>query len=469
MFSFPDAFRALDLEIILPLVSAPVAGFSIDTRTLQPGQIFIALQGEKSDGHDFLKSALERGAWGAMIQKAFYIKHKAEIESRRDLFRNLILCEDALQTLTDLAALWRDKSGCKVIALTGSIGKTSTKDFLAYLLSLKFNVHSTQGNFNNHIGLPLTLLKLQPEHEFTVAELGASHVGEIRGLCQILQPDSGLITMIAPAHLEGFGSLENVYEAKLELFQSLKPGAFALLQDEDSELVQKAKRFPIQLKLVGTKPSSDYYLTDVVSESGWVSFKLNGQNFQFPSSAAFLARNAAMAAAMADLMGFSLSEIPNVWSGFKLPQGRFEEIRLGRDITLIYDGYNANPGSFEKAVEAFDQMRFKGRKILVISDMLELGDQAEEYHEKLGLKIAASRVDSVVAYGKYSSRVIQIIQRENPGKLARHFDSAEAAGNFLKPSLMAGDALLLKASRGMRIDKVADQLKQELGLSSLTV
>lgn len=465
MFSFLDAFRILSLEVLDPEVSQPITGFSIDTRSLERGNVFIALRGEKADGHDFLCAAYQRGAWGALIERRSLKLCRERLIAAGLSTANLILCDDVLSSLQTLAKFWRQQSGCQVLALTGSVGKTSTKDFLAYILSRSFKVHSTQGNFNNHIGLPLTLLKLKAEHQYLVAELGANHQGEIRNLCGLLSPDGGLITMIAPVHLEGFGSLEGIYSGKLELFESLRPGSAAVIGDDDPVLAAKAVRLPLRLLKVGVRPGSDFHLSDVESRGGRVYFKVNGRAFCFVSSAPFLARNAALAIAMAEASGVSLTDIPQDWQDMQLPKGRFEEIRAGKNITLIYDGYNASPQSFQKALEAFHAYKTSGKKWIIFSDMLELGGDSRAYHEQLGLQIASSNADRVLAYGVESAAAVAVIRQTRPDLAVHWCESGEAVTEYVCGKIAEGDAVLLKASRGMKIDRICKSLTEHLGLA----
>ncbi len=462
MFFFRDVCQALGVYALLPDPSAVVFGASIDTRSLQAGELFVALKGSRQDGHLHLEKAFENGASGALVDAAIFNANPARFLDHPNIFRNIIPVANPEQALTQLAQWMRDRSEPDaVIGVTGSVGKTSTKEFLTYLLSGKAPVLSNQGNFNNHLGLPLTLCRFRPEHAYCVAELGANHRGEIRQLAQILRPDCGILTQIAPAHLEGFGSLEDIYETKLELAESLPIGGCLILPDDDPHLLEKAQAFPVEIVRVGMTHAADYRVSEICAAHGRVSFKINGYSFTFPGLAGFLARNAAMALAAAELAGLALKDIPGTWDDFKLPDGRFQEQILDSGVRVIFDGYNANPSSFQKALEAFAQLDAgAGRKFLVFSDMLELGPEEKRWHEDLGRAVSGQPLEYAAAYGERSRDAIAALKRESPRFEAEHFAAPADAALALKRRLKAGDVVLLKASRGMRIEQIIEALRQ---------
>lgn len=452
MFSFPDAARLLRISLQFPDPSLKIQGASIDTRTLQPGNLFIAIRGAQMDGHDFLEDAFKNGASGAVVDEKFFKPSPG--------CRNILAVKDPAAALVELAKGYRALFNVKTAGITGSVGKTSTKEFLAYLLSKKFNVLATAGNFNNHLGLPLTVFRLRPEHEMFVAELGANHTGEIRFLCEILKPQISAITMVAPVHVEGFGSVEKIYEAKSEIMEGLPPGSYAALPDDDPVLVHKAERLKLKPLLAGESWRAHYRVTEVRAENGRIYFTLNKKHsFSFPGLAVFLARNAAMAIAMAEAMGFPVSEMPKDWDDFKLPPGRFELQKAG-PFTFIFDGYNASPKAFDAALECFAGLKTEGKKWVAFSDMGELGPDERRYHEKLGEEIARRGFASV-CYGKRSQWAADKIRQNAPQLEAAHFETAAAAAEALDAKLRAGDAVLLKASRSMKIEDVLNYFKKK--------
>lgn len=450
MFSYPDAAQLLKTTLQNP-VSSFLDGASIDTRKIQPGNVFIAIRGEKQDGHDYLDQAFTQGCSGAIIS-AEWLKANGSVISNPK-FKNLLPVSDTQRSLVDLAKGYREKFKIQSFGITGSIGKTSTKEFLAYLLAQKFSVLSTAGNFNNHLGLPLTIMRLKPEHQICVAELGANHVGEIRFLTDILKPDAAILTRVAPVHLEGFGSLGNIYKAKGELLESLKPGSCAVVPDDDPLLSMQADRLKLKTILVGQSFRAHYKISDIKADGGRVHFKINKKfSFSFPGSAVFLAVNAAMAVALAEsAAGFKMSDMPADWQ-IEMPSGRFEEKKIG-PFSFIFDGYNANPAAFEAALDCFHSLKTEGRKWLAFADMGELGPDERVYHEKLGAKIAELNLNSV-CYGKRSMWAHHVIKTSGKGIISGHFEDAQRASEFLNANVQPGDAVLLKASRGMKIEDI---------------
>ncbi len=466
MFSFPEAARFLKVAPVLLNPASQASGASLDTRTLIPGNLFIALQGSQQDGHQYLEEAFRKGASGALISQAVFEAQEGRFLDRPELFQNLLPVPDPEISLHDLAVWHRSHFNLPTIGITGSVAKTSTKEFVTYLLRKRFSVLASSGNFNNHLGLPLTLLGLNPTHQFCVAELGANHIGEIRYLAEILKPTAGIITQISSCHLEGFGSLEGIYQTKMELFETFPQGAAAVLPDDDLKLFERAQKLNLNLIRVGTSPEAHFRIGDIRLEKGFVSFVAKGKKrFSFPGMAAFFARNAGLALAMIEALGVPLEDIPEVWGDFKLPSGRFQERRLPGGIQLIYDGYNANPASFLKALESFDALPASGRKILVFADMLELGPEEAKFHEALGHQIAGFGFDAVLAYGSRTAGSIAAIEAKKTSVLARHFKNSRELADFLLTLIKPGDCLLLKASRGMKIEEVMKTLKEKLDCS----
>ena len=453
---FPEAARLLSAPIRRPDPSSKMTGASIDTRTLRPGNLFVALPGTKTDGHQFLKTAFEKGAAGALIQENYWKARGSEFPAPG---KNIIPVPDPAVAFLVLAEHYRQSfSLAAAVGVVGSVGKTSTKEFLHYLLRRQAPTLATEGNLNNHLGLPLTLFKLNAAHRFCVCELGTNQLGEVRQLARVLKPDYGLLTCIAPEHLESFGSLDNVYAGEIELFETMKPGSAAVIPDDDPVLLQKISGLHLQWVQVGAANRADYRLTEVRVSDSRVHFKVNGRPFSFPGPAAFLAKNAAMAIAMAEVCGVRMQEMPEFWEDLKLPAGRFQENIYPPGIRVIFDGYNASPASFEAALKTFGEMRAAGRKILVFSDMLELGPAEKEYHEILGELIAQTRVDAAVAYGTRAKWSVDVIRGANPKIEIAHKENAREAAEWLRGRLQAGDVLLLKASRGMKIEEVINPL-----------
>lgn len=455
MFSFLEAGRALRASLEFPNPSIKGCGASIDTRTLKTGNLFVALRGQHQDGHTYLEEAFRKGASGAVIEKKVWENARARFLNAKTAYWNLLPVENTEKALGELAAWRRSHFDIPVIGVTGSVGKTSTKEFLHYLLRQKYRVLANQGNLNNHLGLPLTLLRLEAGDEYLISELGANHRGEIRMLARILKPTAGIMTQIAPAHLEGFGSLEAIYEAKLELFSELPAGSLAVIPDDDPVLDEKSRPRNLKLIRVGRSQPANYRITRLESGNDQIHFEINSKyHFAFPGIAPFLALNAALAVAMVRELGMAWEDLPARWDDLALPAGRFERTIIRDGISVIYDGYNASPASFEKALETFQALSVSGRKILVFADMLELGGKEKEYHEALGRKIASCDFEEVVGYGPRTVVSLEAIGREKKSARARHFETAEEASHYLNARLRTGDCVLLKASRGMKIENV---------------
>lgn len=456
MFFFPEVSKILNAPLLLPEAGSSADGAAIDSRKVQKGELFIALKGAQSDGHLFLADAFKNGASGALVDQAF-VRSRPEI-LKTSGFKNLIPVDNTEKALQMLASALREKISPVCLAVTGSVGKTSTKEFLTYLLSKKFRVLSTQGNFNNHLGLPLTLMRLKPGHIFCVAELGANHIGEISFLGKILKQKHAILTQVAPSHLEGFGSLDGVYRAKLEIMEPLGKDSVLVIPDHDPRLYEAARLKGVRVIRVGTTQEAEFRLSDARSESGQVFFKVNGKQYAFPGSAVFLAQNAAMALALARSAGLEEKDIPDFWEGLKLPTGRFEERKLDGNIRIIFDGYNANPASFKAAIETFKAMKIAGRKWVVCSDMGELGEKEREFHENLGRQLAGAGLHALLGYGERTRWTLDAARAAAPLEV-KHFQSPQQAGHFLKEKIRPEDAVLLKASRSMKIEEVLKVLE----------
>jgi len=465
VFSYLEASRLLRVSPEFSDLSLKIRNLSIDTRTLNPGDLFVALKGEHSDGHAFLATAFEKGASGALVdllQKDGVLK---KIHDAKEKSRNLLLVADAQAAMALLAAAYRKTLPVRTIGITGSVGKTTTKEFLFYLLRQKYSVLATTGNLNNHLGVPIMLSRLEPSHQYCVVEMGASHPGEIRALAELAAPSGGILTPIGPAHLAGFGSLEDVYRTKLELADFLKKDEPLVVPSDDARLLDKIRKKNRKAITVGYSKQAEYRIMDVKAEGGEVSFSMNDKGrFSFSGQAAFLVLNAGLAIAMARNLGLAWEQIPRRWEDVGFASGRFRETMLANGVRVIDDSYNANPVSFENALAAFRSLSGTGKKIVVFADMLELGTEEERFHRELGEKIAVSGANLALAYGKLTRASVDAVQ----GRMdARHFEDSNGALAVLKDVLRAGDLVLFKGSRGMHVEKVLDGIR-DIPFSSQT-
>lgn len=462
VLSYPEASRILNVPLEFPDPGAFLRSFSIDTRTLQEGELFIALAGQNTDGHDHVAAAFEKGASGALID----IKKKKAVFERLQpadfKARNLLVVADPLKAMTELAVHFRSALNVKTIGVTGSVGKTTTKEFLYFLLRQKYQTIASSGNLNNHLGVPIMLSRLRPEHQYAVLELGASHLGEIAFLSKLIKPVGAVLTPIGPAHLAGFGSLGNVYQAKTEIVDFLEKDAPLVIPDHDEVLRDLLKRKGRGFILAGASQEADCRISDVIAEAGTVRFLIGGKwRFSFPGSAPFLALNAALAIAMAVRLGVPMDEMPQDWRDAGFASGRFRETILLNGIRVIDDSYNASPLAFSRGLEAFELIPCRGKKFLIFADMLELGDQETLLHRQLGEKIAKTGIDYALAYGDRSRAAIDAVvsDRGSPCE-ARHFRTATELAGFLKDIVKPGDLLFLKGSRGMRVEKVLERVRE---------
>ena len=460
MFSYLEASRLLRVSPEFQDLPLKVRSLSIDTRTLYPGDLFVAFKGEQCDGHDFLATAFEKGASGALIDLRQKETVFAKLRATKVPIRNLIPVPDPQTAMTKLAAEYRKTLPAKVIGVTGSVGKTTTKEFLFYLLRQKYAALATVGNLNNHLGVPIMLSRLEPSHQYCVMEMGASHPGEIRALAEIAAPSGGILTPIGPAHLEGFGSLENVYNTKLELADFLRKDDPLVVLESDGRLLERIRQKGRKAITVGYSARSEYRIADVKADGGKVSFSLSGKgNFSFPGQASFLVLNAGLAIAMARSLGMTWEEIPRAWEDVGFASGRFRETILTNGVRVIDDSYNANPVSFGNALDAFRSLPGAGKKIVVFADMLEMGAEEERFHSELGEKIAQSGVDMALAYGKRARTSIEALKRSKTGCVAKHFEDSLEALAALKEVLRPGDLVLFKGSRGMHVEKILDGIR----------
>jgi len=447
VFSYHDVSSTLDLPLHHPNPSLKIKGVSIDTRTLEEGNLFVAFKGECSDGHDFLREAFRKGASGALVQ-----------ESSSE-FPNLLSSENPEKILQKLAEMFRKKTQAKVIGITGSVGKTTTKEFLRKILGEHRATLATSGNQNNHLGVPLTLCSLEEEHQFCIVEMGANHRGEIRDLSKLASPDAAILTPIAPAHVEGFGSLENIYQAKLEILEGMPKDAPIVILDSDPRLVEELRKRNRSFYTVGDSESADFQVSGVRRIGAGFEFSIKELgNFTLESKAVFFVWNAAMALVMAKLLGCPPNQFSkNIGLG-DFPSGRFHEKINTRGIRIIDDAYNANPLSFKASLEALKDCSLLGKKILVFGDMLELGEEAERYHCELGAEIAHHGFDFVFACGPLSKFSTEELRSHQPEVKVEHFQDSGDLSQALKKVVKKDDLVLFKASRGMQLEKIIQSL-----------
>jgi len=450
----------------VPLPS--LKGISIDSRTLSKGNIFFAIKGENLDGHNFVSQAIEKGASLVVIA-----------ESKAGDFTQIaldsvpfILVSDTKKALQKLALWYRKKFSPKVIAVTGTNGKTTTKDMIACVLAEKYKVLKSPKSYNNQIGLPLTLFQLNPKIEVLTVELGTTNLGEIANLTQIALPDVGVITNIGPAHLETFGSLERIAKAKFELLDEMSFDGVSVLNIDDKVIQKRGKKEKRKTLTYALENEADYQATDVkYSDEGFVSFSVgayrNTPLQQFPIHLKLLGEhnvyNALAAFVCGELLGVEREKIREALEEYSPSELRMELVKIG-GIRIINDAYNANPVSMKNALLTLDRMENKGRKIAVLGDMLELGEKEIDFHKEIGSFVAQSKVDLLLTVGELSNLIAsQALNSRMDNKNIISFHNNSDLSSYLKENLVDGDLILFKGSRKMKLEEVVTDLKKQMG------
>jgi UDP-N-acetylmuramoyl-tripeptide--D-alanyl-D-alanine ligase len=435
----------------------PATGYSIDTRTLAPGDLFFAVRGERYDAHDFVAAALQRGARAAVVARS-------KVTELLDLAHThtLLIVDDPLIALQTLAAAVRRHWNKRVIGITGSAGKTTTKEAVAAVLGARFAVLKSQGNLNNEFGMPLQLLKLEPEHEIAVIEMGMSHAGEIAALARIAHPDWGVVTNVGSAHAQNFpDSVAGIARAKYELVQSLPASGVAILNCDDPYVGQFGRDFHGRSIYFGIGPCADPRASNI-EELGaeGMRFQVTAGETQATVTLPLLGRHNiwnAMAAIAAGLeAGIPLAECAAAAGQLRPPDKRGEVLRIG-DATVINDCYNSNPEALKSMIATLAAMPAK-RRILVAGEMLELGPESVRLHRECGRVGAEAGIDLVVGVRGNAQHIVD--GAREAGALAIFLPLPLEAGEWLKAELRPGDAALLKASRGVGLEQALRVLQE---------
>jgi UDP-N-acetylmuramoyl-tripeptide--D-alanyl-D-alanine ligase len=444
---------------------AGVAGVSIDSRTVQPGELFIAIRGPRHDGHGFVGGALDQGATAGVVARVRFKEYPGEIQAK------LFAVDDPLEALQRLASraceIWRrGKPGRIIGAVAGSVGKTTTKEILAALLGARFRVLKTLGNLNNEYGVPLTLLKIDEEHGAAVVELGMSHRGELARLAQIASPDVGVVTRVAVEHLEFFSSIEEIALAERELIENLAwPGATAVLNADDDRVAKFAEVARGRVIRFGTSGQAEFR-AEAIEEHG-----IEGSAFDFVSSAGrarlqlpLIGRhnvmNALAALAAASVWGVGVEEAKGVFPSLTPADKRGEVVRFEDGLTVINDTYNSSPTALSALTELLAATPGYQRRIVAAGEMLELGDSSEELHRECGSAAAGLRkIDWIFGVQGYAADFVDAaIQAGHPRERAIFFENSQEASKFLGQFVAPGDLLLLKGSRGVRMEKILEAM-----------
>ena len=443
MFTVKDILIAVKGKLLSGNTDEILTGLSTDTRKIKKGELFLAIKGDRFDGHSFILDAVSKGAGGVLVQEGGITNANFKLPDV-----SFISVSDSIKALGDIGNFHRSRFSIPIIGITGSNGKTTAKEMVFAILSKKFNALKNFGTENNNIGVPLTLLRLNSEHNIAVLEMGTNHLGEIRRLSEIARPTVTIITNVGPSHLEYLEDMETVLKAKVEILEYMDPGGKLILNADDEYL----RTIKTNLKTVwfGFDKQADFYADKINLEPDGINFRLNGK---WDISLGVLGRhnvsNALSAIACAWDFGISIEEIRDALKEFRVPNMRMEVKRFG-DIKIINDTYNANPQSMKQAIEALRDMATEGRKILIAGDMLELGTFSGRFHHLVGKQAAESGFDLIVAVGKLAEHVGKGAQEagmsERKIKLCVLMKDARAKVATL---IKKGDTILVKGSRAV--------------------
>ncbi|MDE6250342.1 MAG: UDP-N-acetylmuramoyl-tripeptide--D-alanyl-D-alanine ligase [Alphaproteobacteria bacterium] len=428
-------------------------GVVIDSRLVHDGFVFVAICGENMDGHQYIDQAYANGAMIVISEKQL------------NTTKPYILVQSTRQALKDLAAFYLGRLNTKVVGISGSVGKTSTREFIASVLAQKYNVHKTAGNFNNELGLPLTIFQIRDEHQVAVLEMGISDFGEMHRLAAISRPDVAVLTNIGPAHLESLGSRAGVLKAKTEMFDHLRDNAYVILNGDDDMLCtipQVQGKSPIFYGIGTTKPNNAVYQNKSIYADNIQNLGLNGIqmtlhiadnsiNVHIPTPGEHRVYNALAAATVGHQMGLCLDEIRRGLESVQMIQGRTNLIHAG-NITVIDDCYNANPLSMQAAIDLLSSTQ--GRTIAVLGDMGELGSDSSKMHYDIGRYLAGKDIDVLFCAGTLAHELARGARENTPQCDVHEFNTRDEMLQELLPFLHDGDSVLVKASHFMQFTNV---------------
>lgn len=461
------------LGVAVPTGLAPVArmaGVSIDSRGVGRGQLFVAIRGPRHDGHEFVGASFEAGAEAAVVASDRISGYPAEIRDR------LFVVADTLAALQELARAVRRAWGRRIGAVTGSVGKTTTKEILAALLGAKFRVLKSEGNLNNEYGLPLTLLRLDPEDEAAVVELGMSHRGELRRLTEIAEPEVGVVTRVAPVHLEFFSSIDEIGFAKRELIETLAgPEPVAVLNADDPRVSRFAEVARGRVLTFGCGAAAQFRAEKIED------FGAAGSEFDFiaPGERARLAlalpgrhsvENALAALAAASVWGVGAADAAPVLRDIKVGEMRGRLLAFAAGFALINDSYNSNPVALAAMVDLLAHTQPKDgkyrRRIVAAGEMLELGPGSRKLHREAGLRAGSQRIDCIIGVQGDAAEIANGARQAGiPASNVHFFADSSAAAAFLANFVQAGDLLLVKGSRGVKMERIVEALRAKYPLA----
>lgn len=451
-----DIIKICNGELIFGNLDLVCNNFSKDTREINKNDVYIGIKGENFDGNLFFKDAFDNGACACILEKS----STKEIDFTDYKDKTIILVDNSIKALQDLAKYKRSLYDIPVIAITGSVGKTSTKEIVASVLNTEYNTLKTEGNLNNHIGLPLTILKLK-NHEALVLEMGMNHLNEISLLTNIAKPTIAVITNIGTAHIGNLGSRENILKAKLEIIEGLKENGTLIINNDNDMLhnyIDKIKE-KVNTKTIGIVNESNYMAKNIIDETFSSEFEINNTSFKVNAPGDAFIYNSLVAYAVAKELNIDDEKIKKGITSFELPNNRLEKIVNNKGVTIINDSYNCSYDSLINSIDMISKSNYS-KKILMIGDILELGDFSKDIHSKIGKYIIDKNIDSVILVGNEVKYTKKALEENSFNKEIYLFEKESDSYDFLKNYLTKGDIILLKGSNAVKLYNVSNYLKQ---------
>ncbi|SDN63781.1 UDP-N-acetylmuramoyl-tripeptide--D-alanyl-D-alanine ligase [Alkalicoccus daliensis] len=430
--------------------TAQIAGVSTDTRTIKEGNLFVPISGENFNGHDFAATAMENGAVAALWGRN---------EAAPPKTLPVVYVDDTLKALQELAKNYLKFIPAKTVGITGSNGKTTTKDMTAAILGTTYKVQKTEGNYNNHIGLPLTVLALDEDTDIAVLEMGMSSRGEIEFLSSLAKPEAAIITNIGESHLQDLGSREGISEAKFEITAGLKENGTLVIPGNEPLLTAKVEGTPFNVLTFGSTEDNDYYSMELKQEKNGTYFTVNKaqeEEYFIPVLGSHNVNNALAAIAVAQQFNVPASAVKKGLQQLKVTGMRTELLEGKNGVTVINDAYNASPTSTRAAVSLLEDMEGYNKKIVVLADMLELGENEETFHFETGESIDAEKIDAVFTFGTLGRKIAEGAAVHFAEDQVAAFEDKQELIQALQDKVAEGDIILVKGSRGMKLEEVVE-------------
>lgn len=448
-----ELLEATGGRLLCGSADTPVEHISIDSRMMKGNDLFVPLMGEKVDAHNFIAQAVAGGAVAV-----FTSKHQ-QMEAEQAW----ILVDDTKQALQAVGTYYRNCLSLPLVGITGSVGKTTTREMIAAALSAKFNVYKTPANLNSQVGVPITLSEITSKDQIGVIELGMSEPGELTVIARIAQVDMAVITNVGVTHIEQLGTQENIYKEKVTIQDGMKQGGILFLNGDDEWLKNTRARDGYETVYYGTHNNSEYYAVDIHLEDGYPAFTaVHGDErvaIKLQVMGLHQVQNAMVALAVADKNRVPMADAARCLEEFKGFVGR-QQVYQTSSITIIDDSYNASPVSMKASIDILVSMKQAARRIAVLADMKELGEQAERFHYEMGLYLSNKSVDVVLTLGNLAMEIIKGIQEQNHDIEVHHFEEAAILKSWLETGIHPGDSILFKGSNSMRLGEVVQHVRQ---------